>query len=65
MELLREKGVDDVLVIGGGIIPDEDIAKLKEAGIKQVFLPGTSLDEIMKWTEENVTSAGMREESMQ
>jgi methylmalonyl-CoA mutase C-terminal domain/subunit len=52
-------------VVGGGIIPDEDIPKLKEAGIKQVFLPGTSLDEIMKWTEENVTPAGMREESMQ
>jgi methylmalonyl-CoA mutase C-terminal domain/subunit len=62
---LRAKGAGDITVVGGGIIPDEDIAKLKEAGIKQVFLPGTSLDEIMKWTEENVTSAGMREESMQ
>ena len=62
---LREKGAGDITVVGGGIIPDEDIPKLKEAGIKQVFLPGTSLDEIMKWTDENVTSAGMREESMQ
>jgi methylmalonyl-CoA mutase C-terminal domain/subunit len=62
---LREKGAGDITVVGGGIIPDEDIPKLKEAGIKQVFLPGTSLDEIMKWTEENVTPAGMREESMQ
>jgi methylmalonyl-CoA mutase, C-terminal domain len=62
---LREKGAGDITVVGGGIIPDEDIAKLKEAGIKQVFLPGTSLDAIMRWTEENVTPAGMREESMQ
>jgi len=62
---LREKGAGDITVVGGGIIPDDDIPKLKEAGIKQVFLPGTSLDEIMKWTEENVTPAGMREESMQ
>ena len=62
---LREKGAADITVVGGGIIPDEDIPKLKEAGIKQVFLPGTSLDEIMKWTKENVTPAGMREESMQ
>ena len=62
---LREKGAGNITVVGGGIIPDEDIPKLKEAGIKQVFLPGTSLDEIMKWTKENVTPAGMREESMQ
>ena len=62
---LRAKGAGDITVVGGGIIPDEDISKLKDAGIKQVFLPGTSLDEIMKWTDENVTSAGMREESMQ
>jgi len=62
---LRAKGAGDITVVGGGIIPDEDISKLKDAGIKQVFLPGTSLDEIMKWTEENVTPAGMREESMQ
>lgn len=62
---LRAKGAGDITVVGGGIIPDEDIPKLKEAGIKQVFLPGTSLDEIMKWTEANVTPGGMREESMQ
>ncbi len=41
MELLREKGVDDVLVIGGGVIPDEDIPGLKAAGIAGVFTPGT------------------------
>lgn len=51
---LREKGADDITVIGGGIIPEEDIPKLKEAGIKAIFLPGTPLDEIIEWTNENV-----------
>ena len=51
---LREKGADDITVIGGGIIPEEDIPKLKQAGIKAIFLPGTPLDEIIKWTNENV-----------
>lgn len=41
VSLLRERGVDDVLVFGGGTIPDDDIAKLKEAGIAEVFTPGT------------------------
>ncbi len=62
---LRAKGAGDIAVVGGGIIPDEDIPKLKEAGIREVFLPGTSLDDIVKWTEENVRPAGSREESMQ
>ena len=61
---LKEKGADDISVVGGGIIPEEDIPKLKEAGIKQVFLPGTSLDEIVKWTEENVVPGGKGVESM-
>ncbi len=51
---LRERGAGDITVIGGGIIPEEDIPKLKEAGIKTVFLPGTSLEEIISWTNENV-----------
>lgn len=51
---LREKGADDITVIGGGIIPEEDIPKLKQAGIKAIFLPGTPLDEIIEWTIENV-----------
>lgn len=54
VKLLREKGKDNVTVIGGGTIPREDIARLKEAGIKEVFLPGTPLREIIKWTKENV-----------
>ena len=51
---LREKGAGDIIVVGGGIIPEEDVTKLKEAGIKEMFLPGTSLDEILEWTRENV-----------
>ncbi len=51
---LREKGAGDITVIGGGIIPREDIPRLKEAGIKEVFLPGTPLEEMIKWTKEKV-----------
>ena len=40
-ELLKEQGVDDVLVIGGGVIPNEDIQGLKDAGISEIFTPGT------------------------
>ncbi|MDO8716783.1 MAG: cobalamin B12-binding domain-containing protein [Dehalococcoidales bacterium] len=50
---LREKG-SDITVVGGGIIPKEDVPKLKEAGIKEVFLPGTPLAQIITWTKENV-----------
>jgi len=51
---LEESGAGDMTVIGGGIIPAEDIPKLKEAGIKEVFLPGVPLDEIVKWVNDNV-----------
>ena len=53
---LREKGAHYVTVIGGGIIPQEDIARLKEAGIKEVFLPSTPLEKIIEWTKENIKS---------
>ncbi len=49
MELLRGKGVEDILVIGGGIIPDEDIPALKEAGIAEIFGPGTTTQEIIDY----------------
>lgn len=54
MELLKEKGVDDMLVIGGGIIPDEDIPALKEAGIAEIFGPGTSTGTIVKYIQDNI-----------
>lgn len=54
VELLREKGLDDVLVVGGGIIPDEDILGLKDAGVAAIFGPGTRTEDIVKFIEENV-----------
>jgi methylmalonyl-CoA mutase C-terminal domain/subunit len=54
MELLGEKGVDDILVIGGGIIPDEDIPALKDAGIAEVFGPGTTTTQIIDYIRGNV-----------
>lgn len=53
-ELLREAGASDVLVIAGGIIPEEDIPGLKEIGIKAVFGPGTSTKDIVRFIQENV-----------
>jgi methylmalonyl-CoA mutase C-terminal domain/subunit len=56
MELLREKGMDDVLVVVGGIIPDVDIPRLRELGVKGVFLPGTPMQEIIDFVAANVRS---------
>ena len=55
IELLRENKAADIIVIGGGIIPEEDIPKLKKLGIKEIFLPGTSLDAIVSWVKDNVS----------
>jgi len=54
VELLRDKGAGDIVVCGGGIFPEEDIPKLKEAGIKEIFTPGTPLGEIVRWVEQHV-----------
>lgn len=54
MRLLKENGVSDVLVIGGGIIPEEDVPPLKEAGIAEIFGPGTPLGNIVNYLKENV-----------
>jgi methylmalonyl-CoA mutase C-terminal domain/subunit len=54
LDLMREKGMDDVLLFGGGIIPEDDIPKLKEAGVSAVFLPGASTEDIIKFIRENV-----------
>lgn len=54
VELLKEKGADDITVIGGGIIPDEDFQKLYDAGIKEIFTPGATLDSILDWIKNNV-----------
>lgn len=54
MEILKEKGVEDILVLGGGIIPDEDIPGLKAAGIAEIFRPGTDTNDIVNFIRENV-----------
>ncbi|MFC1580134.1 cobalamin B12-binding domain-containing protein [Thermodesulfobacteriota bacterium] len=54
MELLREKGAEDILVLGGGIIPDEDIPPLKKAGIAEIFGPGTTTEDIVHYIKDNI-----------
>jgi methylmalonyl-CoA mutase, C-terminal domain len=54
MELLKEKGLDDVLVVVGGIIPDVDIPKLRTLGVRGIFLPGTPMQEIIDFISQNV-----------
>ena len=53
MELIREKGLDDVLVVIGGIIPDVDVPKLQEIGIKGIFLPGSPMRDIVEFINAN------------
>jgi methylmalonyl-CoA mutase C-terminal domain/subunit len=55
---LEERGSEDIVVIGGGIIPEEDIPRLKAAGIREVFTPGTPLEVIVRWVRENVKPKG-------
>jgi methylmalonyl-CoA mutase C-terminal domain/subunit len=54
IELLKEQGADDIVVFGGGIVPDEDIAGLKAAGVLEIFTPGASTDDIIKWVRTNI-----------
>jgi len=56
MTLLKEKDLNDVLVVVGGIIPDVDIPKLREMGVRGVFLPGTPMQEIVEFIRHNVRS---------
>ena len=49
IELLKEQGAGDVVVFGGGIIPDDDVPRLKAAGVRALFRPGTSMDEIVEF----------------
>jgi methylmalonyl-CoA mutase C-terminal domain/subunit len=54
MALLREKGVNDILVVAGGIIPEQDIPSLKDSGISEIFLPGTSTESIISYIRNHV-----------
>jgi methylmalonyl-CoA mutase, C-terminal domain len=57
VDLLHQNGMDDTLVLVGGIVPQEDIAELKQKGVSEVFLPGTSTEEIVKFINQNVRAA--------
>jgi methylmalonyl-CoA mutase C-terminal domain/subunit len=57
MELLREKGAEDIVVFGGGIMPPEDVTALKALGVKELFGPGTSTQDIIRFVRENVRAA--------
>ena len=54
VDLLKEQGGDNILVFGGGIVPDSDIPALEKAGIAQIFTPGASTKEIIEWVNGNV-----------
>lgn len=54
IRLLKERGAGDVVLFGGGIIPEEDAKKLKEMGVKEIFTPGASTEDIVKWVREKV-----------
>jgi methylmalonyl-CoA mutase C-terminal domain/subunit len=56
VNLLRENGMEDTLVLVGGIVPQEDISTLKANGISEIFLPGTNTEDIVKFIRENVRS---------
>ena len=53
MELMKKEGLDEVLVVIGGIIPDQDIVKLKELGVAEVFQPGASTEDIVTYVRQN------------
>jgi methylmalonyl-CoA mutase C-terminal domain/subunit len=53
-ELMGERGIDDVVVFGGGIIPDEDIPELERLGVSHIFTPGATTTEIVDWVREHV-----------
>jgi methylmalonyl-CoA mutase C-terminal domain/subunit len=58
-DLLKQNKMDDVLLVVGGIIPDQDFPRMKEAGVKGIFIPGTPMDDIVKFIRENVKPRGV------
>jgi methylmalonyl-CoA mutase C-terminal domain/subunit len=58
VELIRGRDMDDVLIAAGGIIPDADVARLKEAGIAEIFGPGTSIGQIARYFREHARKRG-------
>jgi methylmalonyl-CoA mutase C-terminal domain/subunit len=54
IELLKEKGADDIVVFGGGIVPEEDVLALTQAGVKEIFPPGTPIEKSIEWVKANI-----------
>ena len=54
LKALKEKGLEELVVFGGGIIPDQDIEGLKKVGVKEIFGPGTTTTEMINWINENI-----------
>lgn len=54
LELLSERGAEDIVLFGGGIIPEEDIPGLKQAGVLEIFTPGASMEEIIEWVNKHI-----------
>ncbi len=57
LDLMREQGLDDVILFGGGIIPDDDIPKLKEHGVAEIFTPGASTQDVVAYVRDHVRPA--------
>jgi methylmalonyl-CoA mutase, C-terminal domain len=60
LELLKERGADDIVVFGGGIIPDADIAELEKMGVAKLFTPGATTTEIVEWVKSGLSSEPVR-----
>ncbi len=54
IELLKQRGAEDIAVLGGGIIPEEDIPNLMRIGVKNIFTPGTPIEDAVKWVRDNI-----------
>jgi len=54
LELMKQRGLEDMVMFGGGIIPEEDMSKLADIGVRGIFRPGATTEEIVKWVRENV-----------
>jgi methylmalonyl-CoA mutase C-terminal domain/subunit len=54
LKMLKDKGAGDIPVIAGGIIPEKDLARMKKAGVREIFLPGTSTRDIVSWIREHI-----------
>ncbi|GAA3201074.1 cobalamin B12-binding domain-containing protein [Dactylosporangium siamense] len=57
IELLAERGADDILVFGGGIIPDDDLPELERLGVKKIFTPGATTQSIVEWAQAHIVAA--------